>query len=191
MNLQKTLSNLKKRGFKTRFVNSSAEALELICALIPPDDAIGFGGSRTVDDLNLPLILAARGNRVYHRGYLKSVNSDEVISRGLTADWFISSTNAITEDGELVNTDGRGNRIAGQIIAGKNTLIVCGVNKLVADLPAAFERIRTVAAPLNCKRFGKTTPCVTGGSCTIAAQTTPSARQPLYSTTRIRAKSIT
>lgn len=97
---------------------------------------------------------------------MPDVNPDEVMKKAVFADWFLTSTNALTEDGEFVNVDGNCNRIASMLYGGKNTVFVLGVNKIVKDVPAALERIRTVAAKKNCLRFGYlSNPCVIGGDC--------------------------
>jgi L-lactate utilization protein LutB len=83
----------------------------------------------------------------------------------MQADFFIASSNAVTEDGALVNTDGTGNRIAAMFFGPKKVIIVAGVNKLVPDLEAAMKRIKDVAAPLNAKRLGLKTPCAKTENC--------------------------
>lgn len=165
MDIGKLLSKLDYRGFKPFFVADKAEAVELILSLIPKTDSIGFGGSTTVTELNLHNELSKRGNTVYHRDLAPLIPADRILKSAIFADWFIASANAITEDGELVNTDGRSNRVASLIYGSKNSLVVLGVNKIVKNIPDALKRIREIAAPLNCKRLNIDNPCVYGGSC--------------------------
>lgn len=166
MDIEKTAKALERRGFKVKRVKDGKEAREWLLKLIDPSDTVGTGGSATLREIGLVEALHARGNVVYNRHLMPEDNPVEVMRKGNLADWFISSANAITEDGEIVNTDGIGNRVAGQIYGGPNTVFVVGGNKIVPDLAAAFGRIRKVAARKNCERFGYAdNPCVTGGDC--------------------------
>lgn len=165
MDLSVILSNLTSRGFKAYFVDDKESALRLITQLISPSDSVGFGGSETVTQLNLPAILHSRGNKVFHRGLQSDTPPQQVMKDASVADWFISSANALTADGVIVNTDGRSNRVSGQIYGGGNTLIVLGINKIVPGVFDAFKRIKEIAAPLNCKRLNIDNPCVRGGDC--------------------------
>lgn len=165
MNIEKTVNNLTRNGFKAFFVEDEKEAVQKILSLIPVSESAGFGGSATLTALNVAELLQARGNRIFHRSLTKGLSQEEIVRNAAFADWFLMSSNAVTEEGELVNTDGNGNRVSASIYGGKNTLVVAGVNKIVPDLASAFERIRTVAAPLNARRFNRPTPCTSGGSC--------------------------
>lgn len=166
MEIKNLLNILENKGFKTYFTETTDEACRLLAGLIGKDDTVGAGGSATLDEIGVGKFLKERGNKVYIRKLMPDVNPDEVMKNAVFADWFLTSTNALTENGEFVNTDGNCNRIASQLYGGKNTVFVLGVNKIVKDVPAALERIRTVAAKKNCLRFGYTSnPCVTGGDC--------------------------
>lgn len=165
MDITVLLKNLQSRGFKTHFVNNSAEAKDLILKLVPPSDSTGFGGSATLKTLGIPEALKERGNIVYHRAFFPDAERMKVMLDAGRADWFITSTNAITMDGELVNTDGIANRISSMVFGGANTLVVCGINKIVPDISTALERIHKEVAPKNSKRLQQNTPCVTCGDC--------------------------
>jgi len=89
----------------------------------------------------------------------------ELIRKSFSSDFFLASTNAITEDGKLFNVDATGNRVGAMFIGPKKTIIVAGVNKIVKDLAAAEKRVREWVAPQNAKRLGKKTPCVETGVC--------------------------
>lgn len=159
------LENLQSRGFIPHFVNSSAEAKDLILKLIPITESTGLGGSVTLSDLGIAEALKERGNTVYHRAFFPKNDRINVMLNAGRADWFLTSTNAITLDGELVNTDGIANRISSMVFGGANTLVVCGVNKIVSDIASAFERIRNESAPKNSKRLNQDTPCAKGENC--------------------------
>ncbi len=149
MDVYELSKKLESKGFKVFYTNTIVETRGLLTELIGRTDTVGAGG-----------------NTVYIRRLMPDVNPDEVMKKAVFADWFLTSTNALTEDGEFVNVDGNCNRIASMLYGGKNTVFVLGVNKIVKDVPAALERIRTVAAKKNCLRFGYlSNPCVTGGNC--------------------------
>ena len=82
------------------------------------------------------------------------------------ADWYITSTNALSVSGDLINIDGRANRVAAMLNGPKNILVICGINKIVKSIDEGIQRVRDVASPLNCRRLNKKTPCVVTGKCT-------------------------
>lgn len=166
MEIKEVLCALKARGFQVFYTNTVTETCSLLLELIKGSDSVGFGGSATLDEIGIGDALKERGNRVYCRRLMPDTNPNEVMKKALMADWFVTSTNALTEEGEFVNTDGNCNRIAAQLYGGPNTVFVLGVNKIVPTLSDAFERINKVAAKKNCLRFGYlNNPCVSGGSC--------------------------
>ncbi len=166
MDVYELSKKLESKGFKVFYTNTIAETRGLLTELIGRTDTVGAGGSATLDEIGIGEALKERGNTVYIRRLTPDVNPDEVMKKAVFADWFLTSTNALTEDGEFVNVDGNCNRIASMLYGGKNTVFVLGVNKIVKDVPAALERIRTIAAKKNCLRFGYlSNPCVTGGDC--------------------------
>jgi hypothetical protein len=136
--------------------------------LIPPDSVVGVGGSITVRELGLIEALQKRGNRVVQH-WQKGLSFDEIIAverQHLTSEVFLTSSNAITEAGQLVNVDGGGNRVAAMIFGPKKVIVIAGENKIVKDVDAGLERIKRVAAPLNAKRLNLSTPCAVTGVCT-------------------------
>ncbi|MDD4839473.1 MAG: lactate utilization protein [Clostridia bacterium] len=160
------INNLNRRGFKAFYFKNADKALDKIQNLIKTTDTVAFGGSQTVMEIGLAQMLMERGNKLFHRSFLSDGETTERIIRdGFQADWYLCSANAMTQDGEIVNTDGTGNRVASTIYGAKNVLFIVGVNKVCKDLNSAFERIRTVAAPLNCQRFGRDNPCTRGEDC--------------------------
>lgn len=165
--LKKVKENLEKNGFAVEICESGEKAREMALKEIKEGSTIGFGGSYTVRQIGL--LEAVRGGK-YHLfdQYKEGLSSEEVLEQrrqGLLVDYYITGTNAIAEGGELVNVDGIGNRVAGQIFGPRRVLIFVGINKIVKDVPAALERIRTIAAPRNAQRFGLELPCTRGEPC--------------------------
>ncbi len=143
------------------------EAVKTIMKRISPTETVGIGGSLTIRELGLIEKLVERGNRVIHH-WRKGMSEEEVSEtlRGeINSDVFLTSSNAVTMDGKLVNKDMVGNRVAAMIFGPKRVFVVVGVNKIVRGLDEALERIERVAAPLNAKRLGIKTPCVETGRC--------------------------
>lgn len=165
MDIAKVMACLTDRGFEPYYYNEREEALKGILKLIPKGATVGFGGSQTAVDLNLPEYLKLNGYTVYHRSLIPDKTREEVYLMSRDADWLITSTNAMSEGGELVNIDGRGNRVASMIYGPKNVLVVLGINKITPDLESALYRAKNVAAPLNAKRFNLSTPCTVTGKC--------------------------
>jgi L-lactate utilization protein LutB len=156
--INKTMDNLKKHNINCFFVESEKEAREKVLSMIPPGSSVGLGGSMTVFSIKVVPELEKR-NKVYNpytpKGRVdKTKNQAELRKKGLLADYFLTGTNSLTEDGYLVNTDGTGNRIAAMAYGPKKIILVTGQNKIVKDIDEAFDRIKKVAAPMNAKRHG-------------------------------------
>jgi len=162
------IKNLDSRGFATRFFENRELAVQFLLDLIQKNQTVAFGGSETVAQIGLAKMLFERGNKLFHRGFMAEGQTAEDVMRGaMSADWYISSVNALTEGGELVNTDGRGNRVASTLYGPPNIVFIAGKNKIVKDIDAAVKRVREVAAPLNCKRLGHNHPCTRGEGCEL------------------------
>jgi len=163
----RTVDALKKNRFKATYCQTVEDALAQLEKLIPPEATVGIGGSVTLQQLNVLTTLEARGKTVYNHSKpgLTPEEIMEIRRKQLTCDVFLTGTNAITQNGELVNTDGTGNRVAAMIFGPQKVIIVAGVNKIVKDLTEADERIKTIAAPLNNKRLKRPNPCVETGRC--------------------------
>lgn len=164
---RKVIEGLTARGMKGLYYESKNEATEAVLGMIPEGATVGFGGSVTLHSLGIYNKLLAGPYQVLNRQD-PSLTKDariEVERRALTADYFVSGTNAITLDGRLVNIDGHGNRVAALLFGPKKVIIVCGVNKIVQTLEEAIQRVRQVACPLNAVRLGVKAQCVSNGSC--------------------------
>jgi L-lactate utilization protein LutC len=153
--MQELIDSLRKRNMSGYFVSNKDEALNKALELIPENSSVGFGGSVTLEQLGILDILRERKDiELLDRTKVKdSKRLYELYARMFSCDVFLSSSNAITEKGQIVNVDGRGNRVAAITFGPKKVIIIVGKNKITGDLDAAVERIRKVACPLNVKRL--------------------------------------
>jgi hypothetical protein len=161
------IGNLKKRNINGWYYRTPADAIAAICKMIPARSSVALGGSVTVMQTGLLDTLRAMNIELLDR-YQPGVSPEEmerIIVRSMTADVMVTSCNAVTSDGKLVNEDGRGNRVAGLIFGPKKVIMMVGVNKIVPSVADGLTRIKDVAAPLNCIRLGYDTPCVRTGFC--------------------------
>lgn len=160
------VENLNKRHFEAYYCPTAAEALEKALSLIPEKSSVSWGGSMTIRDMGLTHALHERDYTVIDRDLGKTPEEvAELHRKGLLADYFLTSTNAISEDGVLVNIDGTGNRLAAICFGPKNVIVICGMNKVAKDVDAAIKRARSYAAPINSMRFMGKTPCAVTGKC--------------------------
>ena len=158
---------LKKNGFGAHYVQSGEEAIALVEAMIKPDMTVAIGGSMTLTALKIPERAGRLGAKVLDHS-AKGLTPEEklaVMRAQLTADLMLSSSNAITLNGEIFNIDGNGNRVAALTFGPKKTVVVAGFNKIVRDLDEARERCELRASPMNNKRLGIANPCVKTGTC--------------------------
>lgn len=162
--LQKTAQNLEKHGYTVHIFATAEEAKAAALELVG-DASVGFGGSLTVDSLGIYDALAARGNTVYHHWKTPVSVDPDIYKKAIFADVYISSANAITEEGALVNIDGRGNRVAAMTFGPGRVLIIAGQNKVVENYDAAIARIRGNTSGLNARRLGIPTPCAVDLKC--------------------------
>ncbi len=165
--LGKAVEKLQAHGFKAVFVKAKESAAEEIWKHVSRGQNIGIGGSLTIRDMGIADQLRAKGHTVYD--HWKPGLSKEEISgirkSQMTCDVFLSSVNAVTMNGELVNIDGIGNRVNSISFGPGKVILVAGVNKIVEDVQEAIKRIKNVAAPLNARRLNIDVPCAKLGSC--------------------------
>jgi L-lactate utilization protein LutB len=158
MDISVVKSNCEKNGFEFVSAQTKQEALEIAKRYIAKGDSVGLGGSVSVAEIGLLDYLANNKEIELFNQYEDGISKEENIRRrknGVTADIFITSTNALTLDGELVNCDGEGNRVAAQIFGSKRLILIVGSNKIVKDIKDGFERIKTVAAVKNADRLNQ------------------------------------
>ena len=162
MDIKKLEQNVKARGLSFFYAETAEEAKQHVLDQVQ-NTTVGIGGSKTVDALGLYEELC-KSNEVHW--HWKDGATAEVYAAAAEAEVYLSSANAIAESGEIVNIDGRGNRVAAQSYAvGKRLFILAGVNKVCPDLSSAIERARTVAAPINVQRFPGNRPCMGTEQC--------------------------
>ena len=157
---------MKKRGFEAYYVSTAEEAREKALELIPENSVVSWGGSMTIDEIGLKQAVIDRGCKVINRDEAESPEERmELIRKALTCDVFLMSANAISEDGQLVNIDGNGNRVAALCFGPKEVIVAAGMNKVAGNLEEAYARARKFAAPVNAQRFNLATPCGKTGLC--------------------------
>ncbi len=165
--IETTIKELQANGMEAYFVADREATLEKIKELVPEGSTVAVGGSETLIQTGV-LRELRNGNYNFLDRYKQGLTGDEVgeiFRKSFFADFYISSSNAITEKGELYNVDGNCNRISAIAFGPQNVIIVAGVNKIVPDLPAAVLRVKTVAAPKNCVRLGIDSYCSKVGHC--------------------------
>jgi L-lactate utilization protein LutB len=156
-----------KRYFEAFYCPTKEAALEKALSLIPKDDVISWGGSVSINEIGLRPHILEKGYKVINRDDAKTpAERVEIMRQALLCDTFIMSSNAATEDGQLFNIDGNGNRVAALSYGPKQVIVILGMNKIMPTIEAAITRARSVAAPINVQRFeGTKTPCFITGMC--------------------------
>lgn len=165
---EKLVGNLKQRHYEAFFCPTAQEAVEKITGMIPEGSSVTWGGSMTIRDMGLTKALHNKeGLDIWDRDLAPSrEEAQEIYRRAFYADYYLSSVNAMSEDGEIVNIDGNGNRVAAITFGPKRVILVVGINKVAQNLDAAISRARSLAAPVNMMRFADlNTPCKHDGMC--------------------------
>ena len=155
--LEKTGKNLEGRGFRVHRFASGTEAAEFLVQTLH-GTSIGIGGSVTIDTLGVYDRLCESNEVFWHW----KNHAPETRERAGKAETYLCSANGVSENGEIVNIDGFGNRVAGTIYGPERVFLVVGRNKLAPDLTGAIDRARNIAAPLNARRLNRHTPCAVG-----------------------------
>lgn len=155
--LEKTGKNLEGRGFRVHRFASGAEAAEFLVQTLH-GTSIGIGGSVTIDTLGVYDRLCGSNEVFWHW----KNHAPETRERAGKAKTYLCSANGVSENGEIVNIDGFGNRVAGTIYGPERVFLVVGRNKITPDLTGAIDRARNIAAPLNARRLNRHTPCAVG-----------------------------
>ena len=152
----------KSRNMTGHYADSKEEALKLALELIPEGSTIAMGGCTSAHEIGL---INALENGNYHYLDREKMDAREGLMAAYDADIFLSSANALTDDGLLVNIDGNSNRVSCIAQGPKKVIFIVGINKVSSDLDAAMKRARNVAAPANAQRFDIKTPCKETGKC--------------------------
>ena len=165
--VERTIHALKKNNFEALFVPDAKAALEEVMRRIPDGATVGVGGSVTLNQIGLLDALGKRNIRLIWP-FQQARNDEErieLVRKSFSSDIFLSSTNAVTEDGKLFNVDATGNRVGAMFIGPQSVIVISGVNKIVKDIEAAEKRVKEWTAPQNAKRLKRKTPCVETGVC--------------------------
>lgn len=160
---ERVIKGLASRNMAGYYAPDKAAALEIAMSLIPTGSTVTMGGGMSVWQIGLPDALKAGDYNFIDRAEV--ADPRQAMLAAYDADVFLASTNAITEDGQLVNIDGNANRVSAMAYGPKRLVLVVGVNKVCKDLDGAMKRARNVAAPTNAQRFDLSTPCSRTGAC--------------------------
>ena len=164
---ERCLRNLKRNGFDAHSAPSPQAACSLVLTMISACDSFGVGGSDTVRAIGIVYELRIMGKTI-HDHWEPGRSPEEIQAARLAqgrSDCFLCSANAVSEEGEIINVDGIGNRVAAMVFGPRKVVVVAGANKVTADLPTALRRVREVAAPMRAKSLGMETPCAESGRC--------------------------
>jgi len=164
---ERTVAALKKNNFEAKYVPRAADALEELWKMIPEGASVGIGGSVTLNQIGFPEAVQKRPVKFLNPA-TKGLSPEESIKirrEILTADFFVGSSNAVTEDGKLLNIDATGNRVAPMIFGPKKVVLICGVNKILKNLAEAQSKVQEWTSPMNIKRLGYKAPCGQTGVC--------------------------
>lgn len=165
--IDRTIDNLRKRNLGGFFVKNETELISLLKELIIENSIVGVGDSKSLFETGV-IDFLRNENYIFLDKYKESITSEEkkqIYIKNFSADTFLCSTNALTENGELYNIDGNGSRVAPMLYGPKQVILVTGINKIVKDIEEAEKRVRNYSAPIDAKRLGKNTPCTTLGYC--------------------------
>ena len=160
---QKVIKGLASRNMTGYYAGSREAALRLALALVGEGASVTMGGAMSAHEIGLVDALKAGNYNFIDRDAYEDKRA--AMLAAYDADVFLSSANAITEDGQLVNIDGNANRVSAICQGPKKVVFIVGMNKVCPDLDSAMKRARNVAAPINAQRFGLDTPCCKTGSC--------------------------
>lgn len=164
---EKMIKNLRRRNMEAFYSPTAQDAVAQVQALIADGSSVTWGGSMTIRDMGLPQALRERGTlEVLDRDLVEDAQEkQQMYLKAFSADVYLSSANAISEDGVIVNIDGNGNRVAAITWGPRMVIFVIGLNKVAATVQDAISRARSTASPINAQRFDISTPCHNDGVC--------------------------
>lgn len=167
MKINRTIEALKKNNMNGYYAKNRDEVIKLIEDIVAEGAKVAVGGSETLSELGVLEHLRS-GRYDFLDRYKAGLTPEEVTNifkQSFLADAYLSGCNAITENGELYNVDGNGNRVAAMLYGPDKVIVICGVNKIVKDVDEAIKRNRAISAPMNAKRLNRKTPCAKVGYC--------------------------
>ena len=162
--LNQVKTALEKRGFSVKLCATAQEAKEYLLSAIDPAQSVGFGGSMTLKQMGMDEALISRGNTVHW--HWTAEDKEGAHRQAAVADVYLTSANALTENGLMVNIDGHGNRVAATLHGPGRVIFVVGKNKLTPNYESAIRRIKNTVCPANARRMSLKTPCAELGYCT-------------------------
>jgi hypothetical protein len=164
---KKTAKALQKNDFDAHYFESEDSLLKKLTEMIKPGEKVAFGGSQTIKQLGIPEMVSKIPAVILDHNVpgLDAEQKLEIMRQQQVCDVFLCSANAITEEGHTYNVDGNGNRVSAMIFGPKKVVVIAGTNKICHDEASAWERIKSVAAPVNLKRLNRDTPCTVTGHC--------------------------
>ena len=163
--LDRTVAALRRNRFDAMWVATKEEALAEVQATLREGASVANGGSMTLGECGIMELLRSGKYQFLDREAVPREEMPVIYHKALSADFYLMSSNAVTEEGELYNVDGNGNRVAALIYGPERVIVVAGANKLVPDIPAAITRMKTLTAPANAMRLKCDTPCAELGVC--------------------------
>ena len=161
--IEKVIENLKKNNITPFYVQKASEIPQIVKKLIEKGEVISCGGSVSLAESGVMDLLKCGDYKFIDRTQYEDVR--QAYLESFDADTYFSSANALTEDGEIINVDGRCNRVAALLYGPKQVVYVIGANKIVPDIMSGFKRIKEIAAPKNTVRLNCDTPCAKTGHC--------------------------
>ncbi len=159
----KVMKGLESRNMSAYYAENKEEALKKALELIPEGSTVTMGGGVSIAEIGLDKVLKEGNYRFIDRNLYE--DKREAMLLAYDADVFLSSVNAMSDDGVLVNIDGNSNRVSAIAQGPKKVLFIVGMNKVCGDVDSALKRARNIAAPINANRIGTNTPCTKTGSC--------------------------
>lgn len=165
MNIEKTMKNLEKNGFKPFYVKTKEEVVPLVKTLINKGESVSNGGSVTLNETGVSELIACGDYDFIDRTGLQGEELRQSYIRAFGCDTYFCSSNAVTENGELYNVDGNSNRVACIVYGPRQVIVVVGKNKIVKNINEAVVRVKEQAAPPNTVRLNINTPCSKTGKC--------------------------
>lgn len=160
------IKNLEKRNMEGYYFETGADCVKAITGSIPDGSVISWGGSETIKEIGLMDAIHNNRYELIDRSLAKTPDEiRQTYAKTVLSDYYLMSSNAVTIDGELINIDGNGNRVACLIHGPSHVIVVVGMNKIVTDVESGIARVRNMASPPNAIRLNKDIPCAVSGHC--------------------------
>lgn len=164
--LKQIINNFNQRKIEVQYFTTGLDFKTYLKDIIPEGSIVGIGNSMTLKTMQISETLSHQGFKVLDKTLARNKEESDILKKkSLLADWYLTGSNAITVDGQIVNIDHSGNRVAAMLYGPDNVIVVIGVNKIEETLDQAINRTRNIAAPLNAKRAGFNPPCVKLNKC--------------------------